>query len=134
MTTSDASKKAMKKYYNTHRDEYRRRSLEYGRTPVGRARRQLNSCRQRAKKLDVPFDLKLEDIYPFPLKCPILGIPLIPSNHASSPFSPSIDRKIPDLGYTKDNVQVISMRANQLKSNGTIEEFEAILKFLKSER
>jgi hypothetical protein len=36
--------------------------------------------------------------------------------------TPSLDRMDPNLGYTDDNVRVISMRANQIKSNATPEE------------
>ena len=44
--------------------------------------------------------------------------------------SPSLDRIDSKKGYTKDNVQVISNRANRLKADGNIEEFKLILKWL----
>ena len=47
--------------------------------------------------------------------------------------SPSIDRIIPELGYTKGNIQIISHRANNtIKNNGTIEEHEKIIKYIKN--
>lgn len=82
-----------------------------------------NRAQQRSRKSGVEFDLKKEDIV-VPNRCPILGLPLI--SHSGSPggkkFSPSLDRKDPLKGYTKDNIWVISHLANQMKSHATIEE------------
>lgn len=44
--------------------------------------------------------------------------------------SPSLDRLIPAKGYVKGNVRVISRRANCLKSNGTLEEFRAVMAYM----
>ena len=37
----------------------------------------------------------------------------------TSPNSPSLDRLIPEKGYTKSNVQFISFKANRIKNNGS---------------
>ena len=50
----------------------------------------------------------------------------------TSPASPSLDQIVPGLGYVKGNVQVISHRANTLKSDGTLEEFKKLVIFLGS--
>ena len=88
--------------------------------------------RARAKKQKLLFDLTIEDII-IPEFCPILGIPIYTSKDKNN--SPSIDRIIPKYGYTKNNVQIISNRANKLKSNATPEELllfaEWTLKFFK---
>lgn len=58
--------------------------------------------------------------------CPILGIPI--RWYAGSgtgkhhPNSKSLDRIDSSQGYIKGNVQIISWRANDLKSNATLEE------------
>ena len=45
--------------------------------------------------------------------------------------SPSIDRIDPSKGYTKDNVWVISRRANTIKSNATVDEVEKVAQGLR---
>lgn len=60
----------------------------------------------------------------------MLGIPLFKSGKTSA-NSPTLDRKNSALGYTKDNVWVISHRANSAKSNLTIDELELLTKNLR---
>ena len=84
----------------------------------------------RSKKKNIPFDIEISDVV-IPTHCPILGIPLAFSRKALGPGSPTLDKIIPTLGYTKGNVQVLSWKANKLKSNGTVEELELIVKYLK---
>lgn len=79
------------------------------------------SAKQRAKKNNLPFNLSIEDII-IPEKCPLLGIDLILDNDRTQPDSPSLDRLIPDLGYVKGNVLVVSHRANTIKNNATPDE------------
>ncbi len=45
------------------------------------------------------------------------------------PSSPTIDRIDNTRGYTKDNVLVVSHRANSIKSDATLDELEAIVSF-----
>ena len=89
----------------------------------------LCDARTRARKRNIFFDLKKEDIK-IPIRCPILGTFLTPKGEGSMDESPSLDRIDSKKGYTKDNVQVISNRANRLKADGNIEEFRLILKWL----
>ena len=44
--------------------------------------------------------------------------------------SPSLDRIDNTKGYVPGNLQVISYRANQLKSDGTLEEFRKLVAHL----
>lgn len=77
--------------------------------------------------------LKAEDIFPLLVdKCPILEIPLdygpsitgakIPYNYAS------LDKIDPSKGYVLGNLQVISRKANSMKSNATKEELRTFVK------
>lgn len=81
------------------------------------------------------FNLELEDIV-IPSHCPVLGIELFVTinwevrNTWHHPNTPSLDRVDNSKGYIKGNVQVISMRANQLKSGATLEESRAITAYM----
>ena len=89
------------------------------------------NANHRAKRFNVPFDLQPEDII-IPDVCPVLGISLIRSvGNTHTGNSPSLDRIIPELGYVKDNVLVVSYRANTMKSDGTLEDLKNLYEFYK---
>jgi hypothetical protein len=81
-----------------------------------------------AKKRNIDFDLQLTDFYElsYPITCPVLGIPLQFNRGKVQDNSYSIDRIDSSLGYTSDNIQVISYRANMLKNNATPEELKLL--------
>jgi len=92
-------------------------------------------ARQRAKIDGRECTLEPRDIV-IPKFCPVLGIELIekkgmgrPSGEATND-SPSIDRIENSKGYTKDNICIISNKANKLKRDGHIEEIIPLLVFL----
>ena len=90
------------------------------------------SAQARARKKGLPFTIKMADIH-VPDTCPILGIPLQRQRGrgGSTSNSPSLDQIVPGLGYVPENIQVISHRANTIKSNATLAELEALVAFLK---
>ena len=88
-------------------------------------------AKARAKKQGVPFDLVPEDIV-FPEVCPVLGIPLFFSPGGRTENTPSLDRIIPELGYVKGNIEVISWKANRLKCNASLEELENLVKYIRN--
>lgn len=81
----------------------------------------LRSAKHRAKVGNFPIDITIEDIQ-IPEFCPILKIKLEVSTENAAPNSPSLDKIIPELGYVKGNVQVISNLANTMKWNATFEQ------------
>lgn len=89
----------------------------------------LADARKRAKKKGLQYDLTKEDLV-VPEVCPVLGITLEVGDGHRQPNSPSIDRIDNSKGYTRDNVAIISLRANALKNDGTIEELKAIVKYM----
>ena len=66
----------------------------------------LNNISARCKKDGTEFELKVDDLRPFPLKCPVLGIDIDYFKRSSGPAnsSPSIDRIDPTKGYVCGNV------------------------------
>lgn len=97
-------------------------------------RRMAARAKKRAKKKGLDFTITYADIV-VPEHCPILGTKMF-WNHTingrkAQRTTPSLDRIDSSKGYTPDNIQVISYRANCLKSNATIEELEAVLNHLK---
>lgn len=93
----------------------------------------LVACRQRAKKAGMSYNLEKEDVI-IPTYCPVLGIPLIVAEHGKSDNSPSLDRHDNKKGYVKGNVEVISLRANRIKSDATYEELMAIALYAKQRK
>lgn len=90
-----------------------------------------NNLKNSAKKRNIPFDLKLGDIdeIGIPITCPILGIPLVFNRETVQDNSISFDRIDSTKGYAKDNLIVISYRANKLKSDATLQELRQIVNF-----
>ncbi len=86
----------------------------------------LMGAKRRSKRQNLPFSLTTEDII-IPDKCPVLGTPF----ERCTPYAASIDRIIPSLGYVSGNVKVISRRANIIKRDATLEELEAITRWLR---
>lgn len=83
-------------------------------------------AKSRAARQSVPFDIELSDIK-IPDKCPILGIEF---SKRDVDAAPSLDKIIPDKGYVKGNIQVISNKANRMKSNASIEELKLFSKWV----
>lgn len=59
-----------------------------------------------------------------PTKCPILGVPLVFGGGKSGPLPNgySVDRIVPENGYVRENIQIISVKANMIKTNASREE------------
>ena len=91
-------------------------------------------CLKGLSKQDRLHLLQTMDI---PDVCPILGIPLNYFGGGESTWShkddsPSIDQLVAGKGYTKDNINIMSWRANRIKNDGTHEELQAIANWVKN--
>lgn len=84
-------------------------------------------ARKRAAKLELPFNIEPEDIV-IPDICPVLGIVL--SSSGARDARPSLDRIVPALGYVKNNICVISFRANRIKSDASADELRRVLDYV----
>lgn len=107
----------------------RRRAFLRAGTGEGYRALWLNNIRRRAKKKGLPFDLTLEDLV-FPDICPVLGIPLVARSGKFNDSSPSLDRVVPELGYVKGNVAVMSYRANRIKCHASLADMKAIVAYM----
>lgn len=80
------------------------------------------SLRTRARRLNIEFNLEESDVV-IPDVCPILGVPLTQLvGHGRQDYNPSVDRIIPQKGYTKGNIEIMSDKANRMKNNASPEE------------
>lgn len=92
------------------------------------AKRLLDNARIRAKRYGIPIAITWRDIE-IPDVCPVLGIPLKVNKRSMGRDSPSLDRIIPSLGYVPGNILVVSMRANQIKTDANPEEILRVAMF-----
>lgn len=129
LKNKEAIRERRAKYREEHREEIRERAREaYKKNPYCFL---LHNIKTRAKRQGVPFNITAEDIET-PEFCPVLGIRMERSTNPKggiSDCSPTVDRLVPELGYVKGNVIVVSHKANRIKNNATIDELETVARF-----
>lgn len=97
------------------------------------AKRHVKASKQSATRKNVPFDLTAIDFYDpvtgcLPDRCPIF--PSVILDYEAGPNRrnwASVDRIVPELGYVKGNVCIISYGANTWKSNGSSPEERLVI-------
>lgn len=100
------------------------------------------SAKERAKKHNVPCNLRVKDLREIMTdKCPILGIKFELNKQGQDwgkgkgknnwQNSPSLDRIVPEKGYVKDNVIIVSLMANSIKNQATPEQILTVGNFYK---
>ena len=124
------NKKTVAEYSANHRKKYKD-------DDSFRLNKLLHAAKTRAKVKNIEFNLTLNDLidlFPKDRVCPALGIQLFwgSNGKGNRDNSPSLDKMDPNGGYTIDNVNIISWRANRLKSDSSIEELESILYYMKA--
>ena len=140
-----ATKEQRHEYYLKNKEYLKKKALDWNlnnperKQETSRKYRENNisfrlwqSCRNTAKTRGIEFNLSIEDII-IPETCPylkhkitnIIGEGRIWSN-------PSIDRIDPSKGYTKDNIEIISLKANNMKLHATREELINFAQTIKS--
>jgi len=87
-----------------------------------------NNSKQRAKVAGLEHTITIDDIV-IPEKCPVLGIKLETGDRKSHGNAPSIDRIDNSKGYIKENIMIVSNRANILKKDASIDELIMIGNF-----
>jgi len=81
-------------------------------------------AKARAKHDSMEFDLEVTDIV-IPEVCPYMKTKFVMGDKQ---LAASLDRIDSSRGYTKDNVRVISSRANRMKNNATEQELISFAK------
>lgn len=91
------------------------------------------NAKTRARKSGMEFDIELDDLV-VPTICPVFGFPLVRNKGSAGFNSPSVDRIDNTKGYTKDNIWVISYKANEIKNRYSLEELDAVVTALKTRK
>jgi hypothetical protein len=97
----------------------------------------LRAMKRRSKTYGCDGSITAQDVV-IPEYCPVLGIKLYPSvgNGVKTLnnfyHSPSIDRIDSRKGYSKENIQVISFRANCLKRDASLWEIRALVSYMEN--
>jgi hypothetical protein len=96
---------------------------------TNRERYMWGKAKSSAAKDKREFNIESSDIV-IPEKCPVFNTEWT----IRGPQAPSLDRIDSNKGYIKGNVQVISWKANNLKGNFELQDFEAMVSFLKNRK
>jgi hypothetical protein len=112
-----------KRVYEVSKEEKRLYKIDWASIPENKVHLILNGIKYRCKKDNIPFDITIEDLMPFPTHCKYLGWELTTIHgEGRVDTNMSIDKINPELGYVKGNVQIISDMANRMKNSATKEQ------------
>jgi len=127
-----------KQYYAEHGEEVNARRLEKIRNIKKHSdltysflNKRILGCQARGKKIEKNCSLTTEELLeliPKDLKCPVFGTKFS-FGKGLNQFSMSIDRIDNNKGYHKDNVVVVSFKANAMKSSATLKELYQVADF-----
>lgn len=125
---SPAKKKKFKLLIPTNYrvSQLKKNQIERSRSPIGWSKNAILRMKRRAKLLGIEYDSSITPEYIASLitdKCPALDIKLTYGyGYGKSSSNPSIDRIDNNKGYVVGNLQILSRRANTMKSNATDDE------------
>ncbi len=123
-----------KAWYIEHREETKAKKRVYGvqYRLANPCQRLLCCAKYRAKKAGVPFALTKEwASTTYTGLCAITGIPFViegGDKRGPKPFSPSIDRVIPELGYVPENCRFVLCAINAFRGIMTDEQMREVAK------
>lgn len=123
--------RALTRYHERRSDDElaKMRVVSRRRYEQDRRRSLFDGAKRRAKLEGLPFTITIDDIV-IPSVCPVLGIPIITGRPANDPHLPSLDKFDPALGYVPSNITVMSLRANSIKKNASVEEISKLLEWM----
>jgi hypothetical protein len=119
----------VKAYRQRNRDRYLQYQTQYNQKKRGEINRNykernpirylLSRAKSRVRKTGIEFNLVENDLQ-MPARCPYFGTPL--SFLGPLANRPSLDRINNKIGYVLGNVEIISLKANRLKRDMTLDE------------
>lgn len=118
-----------KEYYSENKEVLIELAREYRRLKPEKYL--YDAAKARARKSQLEFTIEICDIV-IPEFCPVFGLKLEMLSEDKN-TSPSLDRVDNSKGYIPGNVRVISWKANKLKSNASLQEIEALYRYIKGE-
>jgi hypothetical protein len=110
-------------------------------TKINMIKKMLRGAKERSVQNNLEFDLDIDFLVKLSKveNCPVFGIrleweydPDKKDIHKNKDNRPSLDRINSQRGYTKDNVKIISWRANKLKNESTLKELQEIIDYMRS--
>ena len=124
-------KKDRENYYKNREVERARMRARYRKLKEDYFSFYIENKKNSVKKAGISWDLDKEYLESIWVDtCPVFGVPLVKRTEEFSDNTAELDRLIPSKGYIKGNVRWISRRANRLKSDATISELKAIIKYM----
>jgi hypothetical protein len=122
--------KKWSKHNKDHLKQYRQKRREQN--PLSYV---LNHLKKRAKDKKFEFNLTIQDLKDVWTDiCPVFGIKMEFNKNEKGDNSYSVDRIDSTKGYTKNNICIISWRANRLKCDASLEELEKIVQYMRSKK
>lgn len=116
-------------------DNHKAVARQYVRTGKGWLYSWAHNINTRAKAIGVPCDIDADWLQAnMPTHCPVLGIELKrrTARGDNEPSAPTVDRLDPALGYVKGNIHIISRRANNIKSDATVDEIVRVAQWMQA--
>lgn len=93
----------------------------------------LHSIKKRAKEKGFEFNLTIQDLRDIWTEiCPVFGVKMEFHTPNKQNNSYSVDRIDSMKEYTKDNICIISWRANRLKCDASLEELKNLVRYMSS--
>lgn len=115
----DAVVRIQRRHRERSRETIKKQHRRHRMSAIGRAGELYRQAKRRANKQEVPIDITKEDIVEHLERntCEVTGIPFQSYPGPQGPFSPSLDRIVPELGYVKGNVQVVVWALNAARGD-----------------
>lgn len=118
LTQKDKANICRLKIEGFHEKEKEARRLSHKRNII---HNMVSNAKERATKKGLEFNLEDNDIY-IPELCPLLNVPFVLGEKGNYEYTPTIDRIDNTKGYTKNNIWVITKKANSMKNSATLTE------------